>query len=185
MENVTNDSNSIKIEEDTQFFGKVPRALELAFVGICLGAPIQYRKDKITGQTSACLLIPSENGYQPTVLTFSKEDMVGTSQYDAIYHQLGVDEIIKSTNEGKTNEKVAGLLVEKFAQKSNLGIENGYMDNFYNDKVVGFSEAVVKEIYPEYNNRFEDALGDYKNSFEERFSGKKKQITPTQMTTNK
>ena len=42
-----NDSFSAK--DDTQFFGKVPKPLELAFIGVALGAPIQFRREKTTG----------------------------------------------------------------------------------------------------------------------------------------
>ena len=41
-----------------QFFGKVPKPLELAFIGVCLGAPIQYRKEKTTGLDEVCMLVP-------------------------------------------------------------------------------------------------------------------------------
>ena len=80
-----------------QFFGQVPKPLELAFVGACLGAPIQYKKEKATGLDQVCMLVPGKKGFQPVMVTFGKEDSVGNGAYEAVYHQLGLDKIANLT----------------------------------------------------------------------------------------
>ena len=80
-----------------QFFGQVPKPLELAFVGACLGAPIQYKKERATGLDQICMLVPNKKGFQPVMVTFGREDSVGNGAYDAIYHQLGLEKILNLT----------------------------------------------------------------------------------------
>ncbi len=80
-----------------QFFGQVPKPLELAFVGACLGAPIQYKKEKATGLDQICMLVPTKSGFQPIMVTFGKEDSVGNGAYEAVYHQLGLEKILNLT----------------------------------------------------------------------------------------
>lgn len=91
--------NEFNSNAENEFFGVVPKPLEMAFVGACLGAPIQYRKDKNTGLTDVCMLIPTKKGFQPTIVTFGRNDSVGTVAYEAFYHQLGLEKIIKSSKE--------------------------------------------------------------------------------------
>lgn len=93
-------ANEVNNNTGSDFFGVVPKPLEMAFVGACLGAPIQYKKDKNTGLTDVCMLIPTKNGFQPTVVTFGRNDSVGSVAYKAFYHQLGLEEIIKTSKEG-------------------------------------------------------------------------------------
>ena len=80
-----------------QFFGQVPKPLELAFVGACLGAPIQYKKEKATGLDQVCMLVPDRKGFQPVMVTFGKEDSIGKGAYEAVYHQLGLEKILNLT----------------------------------------------------------------------------------------
>ena len=80
-----------------QFFGRVPKPLELAFVGACLGAPIQYKKEKATGLDQVCMLVPNKRGFQPIMVTFGKEDSVGNGAFEAIYHQVGLEKILNLT----------------------------------------------------------------------------------------
>ena len=80
-----------------QFFGHVPKPLELAFVGACLGAPIQYKKEKATGLDQVCMLVPDRKGFQPVMVTFGKEDSIGKGAYEAVYHQLGLEKILNLT----------------------------------------------------------------------------------------
>lgn len=80
-----------------QFFGQVPKPLELAFIGACLGAPIQYKKEKATGLDQVCMLVPGKKGFQPVIVTFGEEDSVGKGAYEAIYHQLGLEKILNLT----------------------------------------------------------------------------------------
>lgn len=80
-----------------QFFGKAPKPLELAFIGVCLGAPIQYRKEKTTGLDEVCMLVPNKSGFQPVMVTFGKEDSVGKGSYEAVCHQLNLEKLLNLT----------------------------------------------------------------------------------------
>lgn len=90
-------NDSLSAKEDMQFFGKVPKPLELAFIGVCLGAPVQYRKEKTTGLDQVCMLVPNKSGFQPVMVTFGKEDSVGKGSYEAICHQLNLEKLMNLT----------------------------------------------------------------------------------------
>ena len=80
-----------------QFFGKVPKSLELAFIGVCLGAPIQYKKDKNTGVDHVCMLVPNKNKFQPVMVTFGVEESIGNGAYEAVCHQLNLEKLLNLT----------------------------------------------------------------------------------------
>lgn len=84
-------------KENVQFFGKVPKPLELAFIGVALGAPVQYRREKTTGLDQVCMLVPNRSGFQPVMVTFGKEDSVGKGSYEAICHQLNLEDLMSLT----------------------------------------------------------------------------------------
>jgi hypothetical protein len=86
-----------KSDSDNQFFGKAPKSLELAFIGVCLGAPIQYKKERTTGLDQVCMLVPNRNGFQPVMVTFGKEDSIGNGAYDAVCHQLNLEKLLNLT----------------------------------------------------------------------------------------
>jgi hypothetical protein len=79
----------------TSFFGNVPTPMELAFLGLALGAPMQYRTDKNTGLDEVCMLIPQKNGgVQPVIVTLGNDNSVANGARSAIYHAFGLDTII-------------------------------------------------------------------------------------------
>ena len=91
-----NNESSVDNDE-TQFFGKVPKALELAFIGVCLGAPIQYKKERTTGLDQVCMLVPNKNGFQPVMVTFGVEESIGNGAYEAVCHQLNLEKLLSLT----------------------------------------------------------------------------------------
>lgn len=168
MENNVSSNNMGGIKVEEQFFGNVPKALEISYVSVCLGAPIQYRKDKITNLTQACMLVPTKNGVQPAMVTFKKEDSVGRGAYEAIYHQLGVEKLLKSS-EGSlamNNNEANNYLVETFQSRANLGKGNTYSSTILEPKFNTLGEQ-VKESYPENFSVFVNMRDDFTNKLKD------------------
>lgn len=78
----------------SSFFGNVPVPMELTFMGLCLGAPMQYRKNNV-GLDEVCMLIPQKKGgLRPVVVTLGNGDSVANGARIAIFHEFGLDKII-------------------------------------------------------------------------------------------
>ena len=90
-------SDESSVDNTEQFFGKVPKTLELAFIGACLGAPLQYKKDRTTGLDHVCMLVPNKNGFQPVMVTFGVEESIGNGAYEAVCHQLNLEKLLNLT----------------------------------------------------------------------------------------
>lgn len=169
MENNTTNSNILSgLNNETQFFGNVPKNMEVAFTGVCLGAPIQYRQDKITGLTEVCLLVPTSKGLQPTLLTLGKEESLGASAYEATFHQLGVEKLI---NSNMSNEEACKYILEKFQEQFNLGKGNDYSSTVLGPKLEVLGEN-LKEPYPENYSPFITIKEDYMQMMNVFYSGK-------------
>lgn len=173
MENETTTSKLLNdIARKEQFYGTVPKELEVSVTATCLGAPIQYRKDPITGLTLACMLVPTEgSAIQPALVTYGKEESIGKGAYQALYHQLGCEELMNP----KSNKEAAEYLINNFDKRFNLGSGNSYVSTVLGPKFDLISKY-AKESYPEYHSQF----SEFKTSYMEMFgayytSGKNKE----------
>lgn len=173
MENGTNNN------AENEFFGSAPKPLEMSFVGACLGAIMQYQTDKNTGLTNVCMIIPTKSGYQPCTVTFGREDSVGTVAYEAFYHQLGLEKIIKSSKEDPSNKEGAlETILNSFQKRFNLGLGNPYGDEILNDKMLKLSEA-AKNAYPgDAYKSFSAVKEEYMEMFRQKYSSSKGQQKP-------
>ena len=159
---------------ENEFFGVVPKPLEMAFVGACLGAVLQYRKLPNTRETLVLVQIPTKKGYQPTIVTFGSNFSVGTAAYEAFYHQLGLEKIIKS-KEDPNKEGSINTLLEAFQKRFNLGIGNNYENEILDDKMAKLTE-VAKEYFDQKDYLSFLAVKDlYFKTFEQRYSSTRKQ----------
>ena len=159
MENET--TSLSKIVKEDQVYGNVPREIELTLTSACLGGTIQVDTDKITGKHSLCMLVPTENGsMQPVVVTYGKEESVGSGAYQAIYHQLGTEELM----EGKNNAEAISFLIGKFDKIFNLGSGNNYASTVLDSKFESILKY-VKEVYPAYLSMLEGFKEDYMKQF--------------------
>lgn len=168
----------------TSFFGNVPTPMELSFLGLALGAPMQYRTDKNTGLDEVCMLVPQKSGgVQPVIVTLGNSDSIANGARSAIYHSFNLDTII---NESKVDKKNCELLSQKFtAIASNMGPSNDYVKKFLEPKSAELREKLIK-YYPEQISDFDAVLDSYKAAFANAFGStnvaaenddKKKQIT--------
>lgn len=151
----------------TSFFGNVPKPMELTYVGLCLGAPMQYRTDKNTGLDEVCMLVPKTQGIQPVMVTLGKEESVANGMRSAIYHSCGIDKLLNG--EGNTCK----LLAEKFAATTSMGPNNDYISKIYEPKASELREKLLRQ-YPENIKDFDNAVEQYKIHFANVFASSNK-----------
>ncbi len=178
MANETTTSNLLNdIAGKEQFFGTVPKELEVSVTATCLGAPIQYRKDQITGLTLACMLVPTEgSGMQPAIVTYGKEDSMGRGAYQALYHQLGCEELMNP----KSNKDACDYLISNFDKRFNLGNGNSYASTVLGPKFDLISKY-AKESYPEYHSQFTDFKSTYMDMLGKYYSSGKTQASDKEL----
>ena len=165
-------NDSFGAKDDTQFFGKVPKPLELAFIGVALGAPVQYRREKTTGLDQVCMLVPNRAGFQPVMVTFGKEDSVGKGSYEAICHQLNLKEIIMVNN---VDMECTKILTQAFFRNTGYGLRkgNGYQVTILQPKFDELDKR-VQDIYPEHFQAYSKAKMAYLNEFNKMFASEEK-----------
>lgn len=168
--------NQINEKNLTSFFGSVPAPMELSFLGLCLGAPMDYDVDKNTGLKRVSMLIPQEGKVaQPIIVTLGKDDCIAPGARSAIYHACHLDNIIN--NIGDPFSQIS----ERFLRKFDMGSSNNYVTTFYDPKYAKLREEIVK-YYPEDVNALDSAKEKYVGILNNAFSvskandDKKKQI---------
>lgn len=158
--------NQINENNLTSFFGSVPVPMEVSFVGVCLGAPIQYRKDKNTGLDEICMMVPQKNGtVQPVMLTLGNADSIANGNRSAVYHACGIDKLLSEA----TNSAGCEMLSERFAAVANMGPTNDYIKKFFEPKIAELREKLIR-YYPESIKDYDAAVTTYKSSFAKAFN---------------
>lgn len=121
----------------SHFFTDASNEAKIGFIGIALGAPVQYKKDHVTGLEQMCLMIPNEkdNGFTPCVFTFGINDCIGNSAFNAICKNIGVHDFIFSNG---SLDQIIDKLAEHFNRKFNLKKGNEYSEGFLKNKLYEF-----------------------------------------------
>ncbi len=165
----------------TSFFGSVPAPMELSFLGLCLGAPMDYDVDKNTGLKKVSMLIPQEGKmFQPVVVTLGKDDCIAAGARSAIYHACHLDNIINGIGDPYAE------LSDRFVRKIDMGSNNNYITTFFEPKYAKLREEIVRH-YPEDVSTLDAAKDKYVSVLTSAFSSnkenddKKKQITQPAM----
>lgn len=143
----------------SSFFGNVPVPMELTFVGLCLGAPMQYRKNNV-GLDEVCMLVPQKNGgTRPVLVTLGNNESVANGARSAIFHEFGLDKIISNTS---VNEYQ--LFAEKFSNVFDMNQNNDYLNTIFERKRTELKE-VLKRYYPENIKDFDNAVERFKEEY--------------------
>lgn len=158
---------SINEQNVSSFYGTVPAPMELAFMSVCLGAPITYEKLDNTSQESACMLVPKKDGTaHPIVVTFGNEDASGKSLRSADYVFCGVEAALNSP--GQQRE----ILADRFISMMNLAENNDYIASFYEPKIAELAEK-LRVPYAQHMKDFEEEAEAYKKVLAEKINKKK------------
>lgn len=173
MANETTNSNVLsEIKEDKNFFGNVSKLVEVATLGVCLGAPVQYTKEANTNLTNVCVLFKE----QPAIFTFGNESSFASLPYQALFHQLGLESLV-SGEKSISNEEACKIIYDKFQKTFNLGRGNNYTTILETK----FSElgSNVKVSYPTQFDLYDKFAVEYSGGFKELFSGENSQEKKT------
>jgi len=173
------------LASSNQFFNNVPKPMELAFVCACLGATIQYKKEKSTGLDELCMIVPNKKGFEPVVVTLGNEDSVGNGNYEATYHKLGLDNIItmiKKNNEAEKLNSIDDACLDSVSEVfyRNIGFTLG-KGNKYEQMVLtpmmDKLESTIKDPYPEYYSNFVGVKSKHLQNFKATYSEEKKAVS--------
>lgn len=151
------------------FFQDASNELKLGFIGIALGAPVQYKKDHTTGLEQMCLMIPNnkDNGFTPCVFTFGINDCIGNSAFNAICKNVGVSDFIFSNDKvSEKNKKLANQSSKKINLKKGTPYPTWVEDKYkeYLKRIETYSPGPV--IY----NECVDAVENYVNNLKEMYA---------------
>lgn len=166
MANETTNSNVLSdIKDDKNFFGNgnVSKLVQTATVGVCLGAPVLYQKEKNTNLTNVCVLFKN----QPAIFTFGNEDSFASLPYSAIYHQIGLEKLI-SNEKSISNEEACKIILDKFQSTFNLGRGNNY-STILETKLTELGEN-VKNNYPVQYSLYDNFSSVYSSEFKKSFT---------------
>ncbi len=161
---------SINENNLTSFFGNLTEQtypMELAYIALCSGAHMDYRKDKLTGNDVILAFVPKVDGsYQSIEVTCGVSDSVAYGNRMTIYHSLGLERI--ANEKGNSNDTNNEILVQRLAEVLRTLGDNNYTGMFFEQDAADLREKLIK-YYPEYMRDYDAVVESYKQAFAKTF----------------